>query len=245
MPKKPVRTEATQLTNLQRFNIANSAVHTRAKHDTISFSARNEKQKVYIKALKREKIVVGVGPSGCGKTYLATLMAANELVNEEINKIVIVRPSVPVDGENAIGSLPGDIIGKYGPQVKAITDTLVDYFGLQKLKSLLEAEVVEIVPVAFIRGRSLSNTRILVDEAQNLTASGMKAVLTRIGEGSKCFITGDISQSDRPTNNGLDDLLKRLDKKLIEDTAVIKFTVDEIEREPIIKPILELYDISV
>ncbi|ASV44642.1 phosphate starvation-inducible protein [Agrobacterium phage Atu_ph04] len=246
--KQTASSNTTQSSALTRFVHSQASFHTRPKHDDIVISARNPKQKLYLKSLMHNKFTIGVGPAGCGKTYLPTLVAAKDLVDEKISKIVIVRPSVEVEGENEIGALPGDIIGKFGPQVKAVTDTLEEYFGRMKLLKLLENEVIEIIPVAFIRGRSLKNARVIVDEAQNLSTSGMKAILTRIGENCKYAICGDIEQTDRPSNNGLSDLIARVQKaketSTLDDIEIVGFNETEVEREESIKSILRLYSMS-
>lgn len=247
--KQSASSNTTQSSALERFVHSQASFHTRPRHQDIVISARNPKQKIYLKSLMNNKFTIGVGPAGCGKTYLPTLVAAKDLVEERISKIVIVRPSVEVEGENEIGALPGDIIGKFGPQVKAVTDTLEEYFGRMKLLKLLESEVIEIIPVAFIRGRSLKNARVIVDEAQNLSTGGMKAVLTRIGENCKYAICGDVEQTDRPTNNGLSDLIKRIrrasETSIIENLDIVEFNETEVEREESIKSILRLYSMEI
>ena len=186
-------------------------------------------------------ITVATGPAGCGKTFLPTLKAIDDLVKGDVDKIVIVRPSVEVEGENDPGALPGGIGEKYGPQVKAITDTMIEYFGSSKLMQLIAADVVEIVPVAFLRGRSFKNAWIIVDEAQNLSRSGMMAVLTRVGKGCKMVVVGDVDQTDRLENNGLEDLMDRLDRNMPKNVGYVSFSVKDIEREPVVADIVKLY----
>jgi phosphate starvation-inducible PhoH-like protein len=241
MSKKPQAATSLQSTSLQKFINSTAAHHTRPQHTRITIEARNLRQKAYIKSLHQNSTTISIGPAGCGKTYLPTLVALDDLVNEKINKIVIIRPSVDVEGENDIGALPGDILGKYGPQVKAVTDTISEHIGLTKLNQLIISEVIEIVPVAFIRGRSFKNAWLLVDEAQNLSQTAMKAVLTRAGHNCKTVICGDIEQSDRPSNNGLEDLLKRLESTDVADLGLIEFDINDVERSPHVKEILKLY----
>jgi phosphate starvation-inducible PhoH-like protein len=228
-------------TKLQTFVNASLSPNHKPKHDTIVIRARNENQKFYLASFKNDKVTIGVGPAGCGKTYLAVLKALEDLVEEKISKIVLVRPSVDVEGENEVGALPGDILGKFGPQMKAVTDTLVEYLGTTKLNQLIETDVIEIVPVQFIRGRSFKNAVIIVDEAQNLSVGGIKAVLTRI-EGSRVFLAGDIEQSDRATNNGLRELVNKLAQTEVPGIKLVEFTPDDIERDPIISDILKLFN---
>ncbi|AKE44715.1 PhoH-like phosphate starvation-inducible [Sinorhizobium phage phiM9] len=242
MSKKPTTSAPAASTPLQRFISSTAAHHTRPQHDKIVISARNLTQKHYIKSLQSNNTTVGVGPAGCGKTYLPTLMAIDDLINERMSKIMIIRPSVPVDGENDIGALPGDILGKFGPQVKPVTDTIAEYIGLSKMTQLIMNEVIEIVPVAFIRGRSPKNTWLLVDEAQNLSKTAMKAILTRPGENCKMAICGDIEQSDRPSNNGLEDLLQRLrDRGPVEGFGLTEFTEADVVRSEHVRNVLSLY----
>jgi phosphate starvation-inducible PhoH-like protein len=242
MTKKPTSSPIATSSPLQKFINATTASHTKPQFDRIVISARNPSQKKYIKSLQTNVVSIALGPAGCGKTYLPTLMALDDLVMERIRKIVIIRPSVEVEGENEVGALPGDIIGKYGPQIKPVTDTLVKHIGLSKLNQLLFAEVIEIVPVAFIRGRSFDDAWILVDEAQNLSKTAMKAILTRIGENCHMSVAGDIDQSDRLQNNGLEDLLDRLERKEQDSIGLIKFTKSDVERSDTVKSVLDLYE---
>ncbi|AIK68307.1 phosphate starvation-inducible protein [Rhizobium phage P9VFCI] len=248
MSKKPVpATDAATSSPLQKFISAQTSYHTRPSESKIVITARNEKQKRYLRSLHNNDVTIGYGAPGTGKTFLPAVTALDDLVNERVRKIVVIRPSVEVDGENDIGALPGDILGKYGPQVKPVTDTLVKYLGLSKLTQLLMNEVIEIVPIAFIRGRSFDNAWVLFDEAQNASQSAMKAILTRKGENCKIAISGDLGQSDRDRNNGLADLLSRLEAKPLPQFGLVQFGKDDIERDkdsPIIRDVLDLYEID-
>ncbi|QGZ13885.1 PhoH-like phosphate starvation-inducible [Rhizobium phage RL38J1] len=248
MSKKPVpATDAATSSPLQKFISANTSYHTRPSETKIVVTARNEKQKRYLRSLHTNDVTIGYGEPGTGKTFLPAVTALDDLVNEKIRKIVVIRPSVEVDGENDIGALPGDILGKYGPQVKPVTDTLVKYLGLSKLTQLLMNEVIEIVPIAFIRGRSFDDAWVLFDEAQNASKTAMKAVLTRKGKNCKIAISGDLGQSDRDRNNGLADLLQRLKIQPNPKFGLIQFGKDDIERDkdsPIIRDVLDLYEIE-
>ncbi|QIG69623.1 phosphate starvation-inducible protein [Rhizobium phage RHph_I46] len=249
MSKKPApASDAAPSSPLQKFINANTSYHTRPSETRIVISARNERQKQYLRSLHTNDVTIGEGAPGTGKTFLPAITALDDLINERKRKIVIIRPSVEVDGENEIGALPGDILGKYGPQVKPVTDTLVKYLGLSKLNQLLMSEVIEIVPIAFIRGRSFEHAWVLFDEAQNASKGAMKAVLTRKGENCKIAISGDLGQSDRDENNGLEDLLHRLEKRPLPQFGLVKFTKNDIERDkdsPIIRDVLDLYDMSI
>ncbi|QIG73831.1 PhoH-like phosphate starvation-inducible [Rhizobium phage RHph_N34] len=249
MSKKPAPApDAAPSSPLQKFINSNASYHTRPSESKIVISARNPRQKQYLRSLHENDVTIGEGAPGTGKTFLPAITALDDLVNEKIRKIVVIRPSVEVDGENETGALPGDILGKYGPQVKPITDTLVKYLGLSKLTQLLVGEVIEIVPIAFIRGRSFDNAWILFDEAQNASQSAMKAILTRKGINCKIAISGDLGQSDRKENNGLADLLNRLEERPLPQFGLTRFTKNDIERDkdsPIIKDVLDLYDMYV
>ncbi len=243
-PNKQIRTSSstrTISTNLLDF-IKSSPNNYKPSHTNIHIIPRNTSQQKSLDSLLKNKITLGIGPAGTGKTYLATLKALDDLIEGRVDKIIIVRPSVQVEGENDLGALPGDILGKFGPQVKAMTDTMIEYLGSTKFNQLILAEIIEIVPVAFIRGRSFKRCWILVDEAQNLSIDGMKSVLTRISYESKMVVMGDIDQSDRSENQGLKDILSRFKYRKVPDMNLIEFRNEDVEREPIVKYILKLYN---
>ena len=202
---------------------------------------KNKLQEKYIDALENPEIhiVFGHGYAGSGKTYLATLYAIQCLKNGTIDKVVVTRPNIAVDDKD-IGYLPGDILKKMSPWTKPVLDVFEEYYTTKELTSMIEENVIELVPMAYLRGRTFKNSIILLDEAQNTTQSSMLSALTRIGENSKMIVTGDTKQSDRGKINGLSDFLKRFTDQH-NHIAVCYFDRKSIERHPIITDILKLY----
>jgi phosphate starvation-inducible PhoH-like protein len=184
-------------------------------------------------------VIFAIGPAGSGKTMIATLEAIRMLRKGQIEKIVITRPTVAVD-DNGIGYLPGDANQKMLPWMLPVLDVFREYYTKRELDALIESGVVEMVPMAFIRGRTFKSSFILVDEAQNTTPSSMLSALTRIGEGSKMVITGDIRQSDRGSHNGLSDFLNRY--RETSRIVLVEFGYKDVVRHPVIAEILDLYE---
>jgi phosphate starvation-inducible protein PhoH and related proteins len=203
-------------------------------------SARTPGQAEYIDAIRRHDLVFCTGPAGCGKTYLAVAMALNALRKEEHRKIVLVRPAVEA-GER-LGFLPGDMLAKVNPYLRPLLDALNDMLDFDQVQRYLEHDVVEIVPLAFMRGRTLNDTFIILDEAQNTTVTQMKMFLTRMGEGSKIVVTGDETQIDLPSSvtSGLVDATKRLRK--IKGVAAVELTGRDIVRHRLVREIVSAYD---
>ena len=201
---------------------------------------KNLAQEKYIDALENPdlNIVFAVGYAGTGKTYLATLYAIQQLKTGQVDKIVITRPNIAVDDKD-IGFLPGDIYKKMSPWTKPVLDVFEEYYGVKEITYMIENNIIELLPLAYIRGRTLKNSIILLDEAQNTTRNSMLSALTRIGEGSKIVVTGDIKQSDRGKINGLTDFLDRF--KGSDHIAVCHFGKDSIERHQVITEILNMY----
>lgn len=200
-------------------------------------------QEKYILSLLDENndIVVGTGPAGTGKTYLAMLAAIKALKSGECKKIVLTRPMVEVEDEK-IGFLPGDINQKMDPWMLPLYDVFHEFYSVADVTSMIERKVIEIAPLAFMRGRSLKNAFIILDEGQNATPNQIKMLLTRIGEGSKIVITGDTNQTDRRNSqNGLLDLQERLESSPIEGISLCKFELKDVQRHKIISEILKLY----
>lgn len=213
----------------------------RLRKRKVEIIPRNLAQEEYIFAIEDNVITFGVGPAGTGKTYLSTLMAIQALKDGEVEKIVITRPAIGVAGEEH-GFLPGTLIEKMAPWTKPIIDIFGIYYHPKQIKSMIEDEIIEISPLAFMRGRTFHNSFIIADEFQNCTIEQVKMCLTRIGEGSKMTVTGDLSQHDRGyENNGLKDFLERYKKSNIDNVKVVKFNNSDIERHPIIISILSLY----
>jgi phosphate starvation-inducible protein PhoH and related proteins len=203
-------------------------------------SARTPGQAEYIDAIRRHDLVFCTGPAGCGKTYLAVAMALNALRKEEHRKIVLVRPAVEA-GER-LGFLPGDMLAKVNPYLRPLLDALNDMLDFDQVQRYLEHDVVEIAPLAFMRGRTLNDTFIILDEAQNTTVTQMKMFLTRMGEGSKIVVTGDETQIDLPSSvtSGLVDATRRLRK--IKGVAAVELTGRDIVRHRLVREIVSAYD---
>lgn len=203
---------------------------------------RNIAQEKYLELLDDEmkSVIFATGPAGTGKTLIATLYAIQQLRAGEIKKIIITRPAVSVDEQH--GFLPGDLLQKMAPWVIPITDVFKEYYSPAQLTRMLENEIIEIAPLAYMRGRTLKNAIVIFDEAQNATPSQMKMVLTRIGENSRMFITGDVRQHDRGfSDNGLKDFLARLMLKGSDRIGAVTFDAGDVERHPVIEDVLDLY----
>jgi len=201
---------------------------------------KNIAQERYVTALENPNIdiVFAIGYAGSGKTYLATLFAIQQLKAGAVDKIIVTRPNIAVDDKD-IGFLPGDIMKKMAPWTKPVLDVFEEYYSVRDITRMIEENVIELVPMAYLRGRTFKNAIVLLDEAQNTTRNSMLSALTRIGEGSKMIITGDVKQSDRGQANGLTDFLGRF--KTSEHIAVCNFDKDSVERHPIITEILHMY----
>ncbi len=197
-------------------------------------------QKRYIKAIKENDIVFGIGPAGTGKTYLAMAMALRYLKDNKISKIILTRPAVEA-GEK-LGFLPGGIAEKVHPYLTPLYDALYDMVDFDKANYLLEKGVIEIAPLAFMRGRTLNDAFIILDEAQNTTKEQMKMFLTRIGFGSKAVITGDVTQIDLPKKreSGLVEAMTVL--KGIDGIAFVEFSKEDVVRHPIVQKIIQAYE---
>jgi len=186
-------------------------------------------------------ITVAVGPAGTGKSYLAMLAAIRALRTGQCERIVLTRPAVGVDDEKH-GFLPGDLNQKMEPWTRPLLDILREFYHPREISKMLEDQVIEISPLAFMRGRTFKNAWIVADEMQNATPSQMKMLLTRLGEGSRIAVTGDVEQTDRSTaNNGLLDLAQRLQDQGIAGLSICHLGHKDIQRHPIIGPILALY----
>ena len=205
-------------------------------------SPRNLAQKMYLQAIAEEDIVFGVGPAGTGKTYLAVAAAAAALQEKSIKRIVLCRPAVEA-GER-LGFLPGDIAEKINPYLRPLYDSLFDIIGFEKVEKLMERSVIEIAPLAFIRGRTLNDSFIILDEAQNTTPEQMKMFLTRLGFGSKAVVTGDITQVDLPDGkkSGLREVRRILEG--VEGLRFFDFSDRDVVRHPLVAKIVTAYDRS-
>jgi phosphate starvation-inducible protein PhoH and related proteins len=214
------------------------------KRKPIDLVPRNLTQERYCSALedRNQNIVFAMGPAGTGKTLLATMYAIKALRAGTIDKIVITRPAVSVDEQH--GFLPGTLIEKMAPWVIPIMDVFKEYYHPTEIIKMMEDELIEIAPLAYMRGRTLKNCVIIADELQNATPSQMKMLLTRIGDGGKIIATGDVNQHDRGfEKNGLKDFVERMDASPTKSKhmTIIKFGSNEVERHPIIEEVLSLY----
>lgn len=197
-------------------------------------------QKNYVKAIEKNTIVMGVGPAGTGKTYLAVAMAVKAFKAHEVNKIILTRPAVEA-GEK-LGFLPGDLQNKVDPYLRPLYDALFDMFGADTFAKHMEKGTIEVAPLAYMRGRTLDDSFIILDEAQNTTREQIKMFLTRLGFNSKMVITGDITQIDLPDSNrsGLIDAMRVL--KNVDDIAVMHFTEKDVVRHKLVQDIIRAYE---
>ena len=197
-------------------------------------------QKKYVDAIRDKMMVFGVGPAGTGKTYLAMAMAIQAFKQDEVGKIILTRPAIEA-GEN-LGFLPGDLQSKIDPYLRPLYDALYQIMGADSFIKNSEKGLIEVAPLAYMRGRTLDNAFIILDEAQNTTPAQMKMFLTRIGFGSKVVITGDLSQKDLPfsTQSGLEQALKVL--KDVDEIGVSYLTNKDVVRHPLVQKIVHAYE---
>lgn len=201
---------------------------------------RSPTQKAYVQALREKELVFGIGPAGTGKTYLAVAMAVTMMLEGRVSKLVLSRPAVEA-GER-LGFLPGDMKDKIDPYLRPLYDALYDMMPPDQVVKRLESGEIEVAPLAFMRGRTLSNAFIILDESQNTTATQMKMFLTRMGEGSRMAITGDLSQIDLPPNtkSGLRDALETLDG--VDGISFVRFNDSDVVRHPMVAKIVRAYN---
>ena len=197
-------------------------------------------QKKYIDEIRKKMITFGIGPAGTGKTYLAMAMAITAFKNNEVERIILTRPAIEA-GEN-LGFLPGDLQSKVDPYLRPLYDALYQIMGAESYMSNCEKGLIEVAPLAYMRGRTLDNAYIILDEAQNTTPAQMKMFLTRIGFGSKDIIKCDLTQKDLPANtvSGLDTAIKVLGK--IDDIAFVRLSSEDVVRHPLVQKIVNAYD---
>jgi phosphate starvation-inducible PhoH-like protein len=205
-----------------------------------TITARSANQDLYLRSLERDSLVFGVGPAGTGKTYLAVAYAAALLEKGGVDRLILSRPAVEA-GER-LGFLPGDMKEKVDPYLRPLYDALYDTLGADRVERDIQNNVIEIAPLAFMRGRTLSHAAVILDEAQNCTSMQMKMFLTRLGEGSKMIVTGDPSQTDLPrgTVSGLSEALSLLGD--VEAIGTVRFTGQDVVRHPLVQRIVEAYD---
>jgi len=202
--------------------------------------AKTYGQKVYVNAIRKKDIVFGIGPAGTGKTFLAVAMAASAFRNKEVSRIILTRPAVEA-GEK-LGFLPGDLQNKVDPYLRPLYDALYEIMGVEAFHKNVEKGFIEVAPLAYMRGRTLDDSFIILDEAQNTTPEQMKMFLTRIGIGSKAVITGDITQIDLPGDkkSGLKDVIRIL--KDIDDIGFVYLTERDVVRHELVQQIIKAYE---
>ena len=231
--------------------LINSLLHTYDKEPQITMSTpiklsrktiapRNSKQAEYLDSINKQDITFAVGPAGTGKTYLAVSKAIDCFEKGEVQRLIFVRPAVEA-GEK-LGFLPGDLVEKVLPYLRPIYDALYEMIGFKETQKLIQSDVIEILPLAFMRGRTLNESFIILDEAQNTTILQMKMFLTRMGFGSKTVVTGDMTQVDLPkgTDSGLSHAIKLFTN--IEGISIHSFTSREVVRHPLVSRIIDCYD---
>ncbi len=230
--------QESELANIvdQEFKTSRTTVFT--KRSVIK--PRGANQEKYVQSIDESDLVFGIGPAGTGKTYLAVACAVEALERDNIRKLVLVRPAVEA-GER-LGFLPGDLAQKIDPYLRPMYDALYEMMGFEKVNKLIDRNVIEIAPLAYMRGRTLNDAFIILDEAQNTTIEQMKMFLTRIGFGSKAIVTGDVTQIDLPTSkeSGLKHVVRIL--KNTKDIEFCYFNAKDVVRHPLVKKIIQAYD---
>ena len=225
----------------------NSELILELADDVIAFTNRGKQikcktvgQKRYINALKHKTVVFGVGPAGTGKTYLAVAMAVLAFKNKEVSRIILTRPAV--DAGEQLGFLPGELQNKVDPYLRALYDALYDFLGAENFRMLSERGAIEVAPLAYMRGRTLNDAYIILDEAQNCTIEQMKMFLTRFGEGSRVVVTGDITQIDLPIDkkSGLIHAIQVLSD--VEGIEIVRLTARDVVRHEMVQRIVQAYE---
>lgn len=223
-------------------NVINIDPRFNQKHKRVQIYPKNLSQETYLLKLNDPKkmIIFAIGPAGTGKTMLAVQWAIDQLKYGSADKIVITRPAVSVDEQH--GFLPGDLNQKMEPWTKPIMDVFAENYHAKEIENMLREGVIEVSPLAYMRGRTFKNAIVIADEMQNATPSQMKMLLTRLGQGSKMIVTGDLQQADRPSNNGLLEFLQKYNGfENHRYVDVCHFTKNDIERHEAVKEVLEIY----
>jgi phosphate starvation-inducible PhoH-like protein len=253
--KRPIHDEAFQLALVEA--LAETPRPRRARHEPDEappadeeplqlrtrrpdLAGRTQNQHLYLDNIRTHDITFGIGPAGTGKTFLAVACAVDALERSSVQRIVLTRPAVEA-GER-LGFLPGDLTQKVDPYLRPLYDALYDLMGFDRVSKAFEKGLIEIAPLAFMRGRTLNHAFVILDEAQNTTREQMKMFLTRIGFGSKCVVTGDVSQIDLPrgTDSGLIDAERIL--RRVNGIAITRFTSADVVRHPLVARIVEAYE---
>lgn len=216
--------------------------YRKERQKQVEILPKNMRQEDYLALLEdqRKHIVFAIGPAGTGKTLLACLLAVKELKAGRIDKIIITRPAVSVDEQH--GFLPGTLIDKMAPWTRPIFDVFEQYWSPKYIENMIEENVIEVAPLAYMRGRTFENAIILADEMQNATPSQMKMLLTRIGNNSRIFVTGDLAQHDRGYEaNGLKDFITKLTSTSSKMIGLVEFEQRDVERHPAVAEVLKIY----
>ena len=214
----------------------NITISSAGKH----IGPRTDGQREYVEAIKKYDIVFGIGPAGTGKTYLAMACAVEALKKQEVRRIILTRPAI--EAGESLGFLPGDMIQKLSPYLRPLYDAIYDMLEAERIEKYLETGIVEVAPLAYMRGRTLNDAFIILDEAQNCTAEQMKMFLTRLGFDSKAVITGDMTQSDLPEGKPIGLLQAQDILKEIEGIKLIYFSGSDVVRHALVQRIIEAYD---
>jgi len=242
MAKRARKTKKQQHQNLHQDNDVIQLKSYRNRQRHVNIIPRNLSQEDYVEMLDdySKNIIFAMGPAGTGKTLLAVLAAIRALKAGEIDKIVVTRPAVSVDEQH--GFLPGTLVEKMAPWTRPIFDVFEEYWSPAQIESMIADNVIEIAPLAYMRGRTFKNSWILADEMQNATPSQMKMLLTRIGENSRIVVTGDLAQHDRGfEQNGLKNFISLLAAKRSKLIDYVEFTRDDVERHPAVSAVLDIY----
>lgn len=227
--------------NFQTFNSNVVEINTYQKKKPVTILPRNRNQESYVLKLLDETkdIVFGIGPAGTGKTLLAVQVAVKLFKEGAIDKIIVTRPAVSVDED--LGFLPGTLEQKMAPWTRPIFDVLREYFNAREIEGMIEEGIIEIAPLAYMRGRTFKNSFILADEMQNATPNQMKMLLTRLGQGSQMAVTGDLAQADRLKDNGLINFVNLLRESNATRIDIVNFGQGDIERHEAVKEVLRVY----
>jgi len=231
------RNQNNNFSNVVQLNTS----YTKQKQKHVTILPRNRNQETYVLKLldDTKDIVFGIGPAGTGKTLLAVQVAVKQFLEGKIDKIIVTRPAVSVDED--LGFLPGTLEQKMAPWTRPIFDVLREYFQAKEIEGMIEEGIIEIAPLAYMRGRTFKNSFILADEMQNATPNQMKMLLTRLGENSQMAVTGDLAQADRQNDNGLIDFTNLLAKSNSTHLDIVHFAQGDIERHNAVKEVLQVY----
>jgi len=211
------------------------------KKNQVNILPRNLNQEQYILKLLNPKkdIVFGIGPAGTGKTMLAVQVAIKMFKEGEVDKIIVTRPAVSVDED--LGFLPGTLEEKMAPWTRPIFDVFREYFTANDIEGMIQEGILEIAPLAYMRGRTFKDAYIIADEMQNATPNQMKMLLTRLGENARMAVTGDLAQADRRHDNGLLDFIQHMESSNVEHLDIVRFEQKDIERHEAVKEVLQIY----